>query len=95
MTDQQVIIEVLMSVPDPNRRELVQTLDGLREADTELSEVFEDVLENSRFLWRTRCTDRATAERWMSSDHYRTLMAAIRVLGNLEDVRLCGAQGLE
>jgi hypothetical protein len=90
----KVIVEVLMSVNAPNRRELVQTLGALREQEPEASEFFEDVETINRFLWRTSCTDREAAERWMDSQHYRTLMGAIRVLGTLEGVQISGTGAL-
>jgi hypothetical protein len=91
----QVNVEVLLRTTGFHRRELIQTLEGLRERDLEACEVFEDAGEDNRFLWRRRCTDLADAERWLGSEHYRTLMGAIKVLGSLEGVRMCGPRGID
>jgi hypothetical protein len=88
-------VEVLLRTTGFHRRELVQTLEGLRERDLEACEVFEDAGEHNRFLWRRRCVDLAEAERWLGSEHCRTLMGAIEVLGTLEGVRMCGLRGID
>ena len=91
----QFIVEVLLRTTGFHRRELVQTLEGLRDRDLEACEVFEDAGGYNRFLWRRRCADLAEAERWLGSEHYRTLMGAINVLGTLEGVRMCGLRGID
>jgi hypothetical protein len=91
----QFDVEVLLRTTGFHRRELVQTLEGLRDRDRESCEVFEDAGEDNRFLWRRRCADLAAAEAWLASDHYRTLLGAIKVLGTLEAVRMCGLRGID
>lgn len=91
----QFNVEVVLRTTGFHRRELIQTLQGLRDRDREFCEVFEDAGEDNRFLWRRRCADLAEAERWLGSDHYRTLMGAIKVLGTLEGVRMCGLRGID
>jgi hypothetical protein len=88
-------VEVLLRTSGFHRREMVQTLEGLRERDREACEVFEDAGESNRFLWRTTCRDLAAAEQWLTTEHYRTLIGAIKVLGTLEGVRISGQRGLE
>ncbi len=91
----QFIVEVVLRTTGFHRRELIQTLEGLRARDREFCEVFEDAGEDLRFLWRRRCADLAEAERWLGSEQYRTLMGAITVLGTLEGVRMCGSRGID
>jgi quinol monooxygenase YgiN len=85
-------IEVAMSTSQIHRRELIQTLEGLKdrisadEPGCEV-EVFEDLREANRFLWSEWWPTLADADRAQASDRFRALLGAVKVLGTLESVR--------
>lgn len=93
MLDAPCGIQVAVRSTPANRREMLQTLDELR-AETRSRdpgcrcEVFEDLNENNRFLWTEWWPDATAVQASVDSDGFRALMAAARVLGDLEYVRL-------
>ena len=81
-----------MSTIQIHRRELIQTLEGLKQriAANEpgcVCEVFEDLGEPNRFLWIERWPTSEDADRAQASDRFRALLGAIKVLGTLESIR--------
>jgi quinol monooxygenase YgiN len=85
-------IEVTISTRQTNRRELLQTLEGLRvrlvatETECECG-VYEDLSEPNRFVWTEWWRRPENVDHAMNSQHFRTLLAAVNVLGTLESVR--------
>jgi quinol monooxygenase YgiN len=93
MFEAQCGIQVGARSTPANRRELLQTLEELRRkasADTPdcRCEIFEDLTESNRFLWTEWWPAPNEARAAMDSDGFRALLAAIRVLGTLDFVRL-------
>jgi quinol monooxygenase YgiN len=85
-------IEVAMSTTQINRREMIQTLDGLkaRILDEEPGcgcEFFEDLGTPNRFLWKEWWPTKEAAENARSSDRFRALVGAVKILGSLESIR--------
>lgn len=85
-------IEVAMRTSQIHRRELIQTLEGLKDriaADESncVCEVFEDLREANRFLWSEWWPTLADADQAQASDRFHALLGAVKVLGTLESVR--------
>lgn len=85
-------IDVAMRTKQIHRRELIQTLEGLKDrivADESSCEceVFEDLGEANRFLWSERWPTLEEADRAQASDRFHALLGAVKVLGTLESVR--------
>lgn len=81
-----------MRTSQNHRRELTQTLEGLKdrinasEPDCDC-EVFEDLAIPNRFLWSEWWPGQKELETAQTSDRFRALLGAIKVLGSLESVR--------
>jgi len=85
-------IEVAMSTSQGHRRELIQTLEGLKDRISESEpdcacEVFEDLAVANRFLWSEWWPSSQECRDAETSDRFRALLGAIKVLGSLESVR--------
>jgi len=85
-------IEVAMSTSQIHRRELILTLEGLKDriiaSERDCAcEVFEDLAEPNRFLWSEWWPSLEECENAQASDRFRALLGAIKVLGTLESVR--------
>jgi quinol monooxygenase YgiN len=85
-------VEVTIRTRQTHRRELLQTLEGLRDrlvaAETECEcDVYEDLGEPNRFVWTEWWRRSESVDHAMNSQHFRTLLAAAKVLGTLESVR--------
>ena len=50
--------------------------------------LYENVIEDGRFIWIEHWSDLKALKNYLSSNHYRSLMGAIEVLGELEEMRL-------
>lgn len=50
--------------------------------------LYENVAEDGRFIWVERWKDLKTLNNYMSSDHYRSLLGAIEVLGELVEMQV-------
>lgn len=90
-------IEVAMSTSQIHRRELVQTLDGLKarvsaEEPGCACEFFEDLGRSNRFLWKEWWMTEKEADLARASDRFRALLGAVKVLGALEYVRRLSQQ---
>jgi len=85
-------IEVTVRARQTHRRELLQTLEDLRdrfaagEADC-VCDFFEDLSEPNHFMWTEWWTRPEKVDQAMESRRFRTLLGAIKVLGTLESVR--------
>ena len=81
-----------MTTQQIHRRELIQTLEGLKDRISESEpdcgcEVFEDLAVANRFLWSEWWPSVEECESAQDSERFRTLIGAIKVLGSLESVR--------
>ncbi len=86
-----------MSTSQIHRRELVQTLDGLKarvaaEEPECACEFFEDLARSNRFLWKEWWMTKEEADLARASDRFRALLGAVKVLGDLEYVRRLSQQ---
>ena len=82
-----------MSTSQSHRRELILTLEGLKDrivaSETDCAcEVLEDLAVPNRFLWSEWWPSPEECEIAQASDRFRALLGAIKVLGSLESVRL-------
>ena len=76
-----------------HRRELLPTMEEIRDGRAAthreaLFELLEDAVLPNRFVWLEWWPRLDDAQTSMESDAFRTLLAAVRVLGTLEFVRL-------
>jgi len=81
-------LQLTVTVPQGNRRELIQALEGFREkavAEPGLRDCdfFEDLSEPNRFLWTEWWPCAEDVDRVRASQRFRALAAAVRLLGRL------------
>jgi quinol monooxygenase YgiN len=95
MTDaapQESSLEIVMRVTQAHRRELLQTLERMRETVSREArvtgcEVLEDLMVPNRFCWIERWPTDADVRASLDSDRIAMLMAAIRLFGSVETVK--------
>ena len=85
-------LEIVMHVSSAHRRELFQTLEGLRETVTReiragSCEILEDCMVPNRFYWLERWRNEEDVQASLDSERIAMLMTAIRLLGRVESVR--------
>lgn len=85
-------IEVTVRAQQTHRRELLQTLEDLRDrlmdgASDCVCDFFEDLSEPNRFMWTEWWVEPEKIDEVMKSRRFRTLLGAVKVLGTLESVR--------
>jgi quinol monooxygenase YgiN len=85
-------LEIVMRVSNAHRRELLQTLEGLRETVTRETragscEILEDCMVPNRFYWLERWRNEEEVQASLDSERISMLMAAIRLLGSVETVK--------
>jgi len=85
-------LEMVVRVAHANRRELFQTLEGLRETVTAQEraascELLEDCLVPNRVYWVERWATLQEIDEACRSDRFAMLRAAVELLGNIETVR--------
>ena len=87
-------IQIRIEVTAEKRDEFLQAtealLDARRGADPACIDcrVFEEHGAPSRFLWHEDWDDRASVEARLASPGFRTLVGALRVLGQAHDIRI-------
>jgi len=84
-------IEISFRTKPANRRELIQSLEMLRQRvlDSDLPsecEISEDLTEPNVFRWSEWWPEDAETAAIASSDRFRTLLGAIRLLGSLDEL---------
>ena len=85
--------QILLRVSPDKRQEFLHTFNLLTRADHRSDHcigqcLFEDVGETNRFLWSEIWNDSKTMETHLGTDRFRSLLGAIDVLGELEDLHL-------
>jgi quinol monooxygenase YgiN len=85
-------LEIVIRASHVHRRELLQTLEGLRESVTRETravsfEILEDCTVPNRFYWVERWRNEEDVQASLDSERIALLMAAIRLLGSIETVR--------
>jgi quinol monooxygenase YgiN len=86
-------LQIRVRMPQEKRREFLQAIDFF---SSQLSgseaciqkKLFEDVGEQTRFLWVEHWTDSKSLEKYLRSDQFNSLLGAIDVLGELEDLHM-------
>ena len=86
-----------MTILQIHRRELIQTLEGLKVRISESEpdcgcEVFEDLAVANRFLWSEWWPSSQECRAAQTSERFRALLGAIKVLGTLESVQVVELQ---
>jgi len=86
-------LEISVLLPKEKRREFLQAIDffSCRPYGSEAcikKRLFEDVGEQTRFLWVEHWTDPKAFEAYLQSDRFNSLLGAIDVLGELEGLHL-------
>lgn len=81
-----------MTTSQTHRRELILTLEGLKNRVIAREpgcacEIFEDLAVPNRFLWSEWWASKEECERAKTSERFRALLGAVKVLGSLESVR--------
>lgn len=81
-----------MTTSQSHRRELILTLEELKDriiaSEPDCAcEVFEDLAEPNRFLWSEWWPSPGECQAAQTSERFRALLGAIKVLGSLESVR--------
>ena len=87
-----------MRARQTHRRELLQTLEDLRDrfaaGETDcVCDFFEDLSEPNRFMWTEWWARPDLVDEAMESSRFHTLLGAIKVLGSLEGVRRLDRSG--
>jgi quinol monooxygenase YgiN len=85
-------LELSMSSDETHRAELLQTLQNLRDeavsqGSSHECRVFEDLSGPNHFLWLQWWQSQRDLQDYLTSIGFRTLLGAIKVLGNLESAR--------
>ena len=87
-------LEIHIDIAPGKRKEFLQTVESLLAerpvADSACADraVFERHGAPDRFLWHENWEDRASLEAHLASAEFRTLLGALRVLGQTHDVRI-------
>jgi quinol monooxygenase YgiN len=84
-------VQITVRVSPVNRREFLQSLEGLRERSALLHpdctfEYFEDLEDMGRITWTEWWLDAGDLRSTLSSDRFRALLGAARTLGCLESI---------
>lgn len=83
-------LEIQVQLSKEKRREFLQAFEFLACKSSECigQYLFEDLGKDNRFLWMERWTNLKALEKHLKSDQFKSLMGAIEVLGELEDLNL-------
>jgi quinol monooxygenase YgiN len=86
-------IEIVSRIDPDKRFEFLQAFDLLahqedREASCVLRALFEEVKDPNRFLWVEHWTSVEELEGYLQTQHFRSLVGAICVLGSMVEVRM-------
>ncbi|NQT69067.1 MAG: antibiotic biosynthesis monooxygenase [Desulfobacteraceae bacterium] len=86
-------LEIRVLLEKEKRKEFLQAFDLLSKPPEKddacvAKNLYENVAEDGRFIWVERWKDLKTLNNYMSSDHYRSLLGAIEVLGELVEMQL-------
>lgn len=86
-------LQIRVRMPQEKRREFLQAGDFFScrpfssEACTQ-KKLFEDVGEQTRFLWVEQWSDLKSLEEYIKSERFHSLLGAIDVLGELEELSM-------
>jgi quinol monooxygenase YgiN len=88
-------LEIQVQLTKEKRKEFLQAFEFLACKSSECigQYLYEDLGKDNRFLWMERWTNSKALEAHLKSDHFRSLMGAIEVLGELENLQLVKFRG--
>ena len=91
-------IEINVEVRPDKRDEFLQAVETLRPLGEEgkhceSQEIYEDHGQRNHFLWVERWRDDGRLRTRLSSDRFRALLGAVKVLGSVEDMQVVVATG--
>ncbi|MBC8431933.1 MAG: antibiotic biosynthesis monooxygenase [Desulfobacterales bacterium] len=86
-------LELRILLEKEKRKEFLQAFDLLSKPQDKndacvQKTLYENVGEDGRFIWVERWKDLKALKNYLISDHYRSLLGVIEVLGELEDMQL-------
>ena len=86
-------LQIRVRLPQDKRREFLQAFDLFTcQPSTDdaciQKKLFEDVGEQTRFLWVEHWADLKSLEEYIRSNQFSSLLGAIDVLGELEDLHM-------
>ncbi len=86
-------LEIQVLLDKEKRKEFLQAFDFLSKPPDKNhacvgKTLYENVGEDGRFIWVERWKDLKALKNYLSSDHYRSLLGAIEVLGELVETQL-------
>lgn len=83
-------LKILVQLTKEKRREFLQAFDFLTCKSSECmgQYLYEDLNIDNRFLWMERWTNSNALEAHLKSDHFRSVLGAIEVLGELENLQM-------
>jgi quinol monooxygenase YgiN len=78
-------LEIVIRVAKRNRHEFLQAMEFMRHRDAAGTEcrLFEEIGDSERLLWVERWNDNKALEANLHTEGFRTLLGAIKVLGDL------------
>jgi quinol monooxygenase YgiN len=94
-------LEIRIDIAPGKRKEFLQTAETLlaerpvADSSCEDRAVFEQYGAPNRFLWHENWEDRAALEAHLASAEFRTLLGALRVLGETHDLRIVSPEQRE
>lgn len=94
-------LEIHIDIAPGKRKEFLQTVEALLAerpvADSACADraVFERHGDPDRFLWHENWEDRSALEAHMASAEFRTLLGALRALGETHDLRIVSPETRE
>ncbi len=83
-------LEIQVQLTKEKRKEFLQAFEFLACKSSECigQYLYEDLGKDHRFLWTERWTNSKALETHLKSDQFKSLMGAIEVLGELENLHL-------
>ena len=83
-------LEIQVQLSKEKRREFLQAFEFLacKSSDCIGQYLYEDLNKDNRFLWMERWTNSNALEAHLKSDHFRSVLGSIEVLGELENLQL-------
>lgn len=83
-------LEIQVQLTKEKRREFIQAFEFLtcKSSDCMGQYLYEDLNTDNRFLWMERWTNSNALDAHLKSDHFRSVLGAIEVLGELVNLHM-------
>ena len=92
-----VALEITFTISPKNRVEFLQTVESLLSSSASegarVTTCYEQIAEENRFLWRECWTSQEEVEVRLRTGALKTLLGAIGVLGEFEQMEILGVRG--